>query len=659
MSIYRPTWERKRSRCAVSFRHMFVVLHLLVGSELLLAQEFSEVSDSLTPVYLSTLDWADFDNDHDLDLFVTGITLNTQMVWNIYRNDGMNGFNVTSNDWPGFSCGTVDWGDYDADGDMDFVVTGFHPDSDGMPRPTTKIFENKNSLFTELHTEILDVAFGASAWGDYDNDGDLDLIVAGETREGGGHYVTKLYRNRGKRCFEDSGVVLPSVSNGAVEWGDYDNDGDLDLVIAGSGQCFIYRNNGQAGFEPAGMNLLPVSNASAAWGDYDNDGDLDLIACGHSGSQKVSIIYRNDNTCFTNIEAGLLGTQSGSAAWGDYDNDGDLDLILTGGYQTLLYENKGNDSFELFSNDFPGVTQGAAKWADYDDDGDLDLALAGDFMMKIYQNNCSRTNHPPTAPEESWASVVSSNEVSFSWNSGQDSLTSVSGLTYNIFVGTSPDSVDVVPPHADPMSGWRFKPAPGNVHEAHSWSLVFQPVTNTELAVKSLSVPSSLAASNGTALLFDLPYATNLYWGVQSLDTSHVGSEFITGTIALPDNDLDGMNDLLENILGTRTDSNDSDMDGASDLFEYVSGTDPSVYTAPEDLFSIEEVFQSENGTNTLVRWNGVDGRFYTVQFTTNLVEGWTDSEFAGAPGRGGRMVYTGRTERASMFYRVFVDLHP
>jgi hypothetical protein len=649
----------KRSRYTVSLRNLCVVLNLLTGSIVILAQDFIEVSSSLTPIRMSSLDWADFDNDHDLDLLVTGITRDTQTVCNIYRNDGTIGFNVVSNDLPGFQCGTVDWGDYDADGDMDFIITGYNSDTDGIPQPTTKIFENKKCRFKELHSEILDVAFGASAWGDYDNDGDLDLVISGETREGFGQYETKLYQTHWKRHFIDSGIVLPGILYGALEWGDYDNDGNLDLIIAGSDQCFIYRNNGQAGFEPAGMNLLPVRNAAVAWGDYDNDGDLDLIVCGDSNSGSISIIYRNDNTCFTNIEAGLLGTQNGSADWGDYDNDGDLDLILTGRFQTLLYENTGSDSFELIPNSFPGVTYGHAKWADYDGDGDLDLAIAGDFVLKIYQNNCSQINLPPWSPETSCASVVSSNEVSFSWSSGSDSLTSVSGLTYNIFVGTSSNSVDVVPPHADPESGWRLTPAVGNMQESHSWSLVFQPTTNTDVEAESLSKPGLLATASSPTLLYDLPYATNLYWGVQSLDASHTGSEFFTGSIALPDNDHDGMNDLLENILGTSTNNIDSDLDGACDLFEYVSGTDPSLYTAPEDLFCIDDVFHSEMGTNTLVQWNGIDGRFYTVQCTTNLTEEWINTEFVSEPGTSGQMVYTGRNERVSMFYKVNVDLHP
>jgi hypothetical protein len=79
-----------------------------------------------------------------------------------------------------------------------------------------------------------------------------------------------------------------------------------------------------------GAGLTDVSSCSLAWGDYDNDGDLDLALAGNDGSTLISKIYRNDGGTFTDISAGLTGVQSCSLAWGDYDNDGDLDLAIAG-----------------------------------------------------------------------------------------------------------------------------------------------------------------------------------------------------------------------------------------------------------------------------------------------------------------------------------------
>ena len=106
---------------------------------------------------------------------------------------------------------------------------------------------------------------------------------------------------------EQTAISLPGVDWGSVEWGDYDSDGDLDIVVAGTagspiyaGICRIYCNNGDNTFtEQTSINLPGVNGSSVAWGDYDNDGDLDIILTGDLGSiNNISKIFRNngDNT---------------------------------------------------------------------------------------------------------------------------------------------------------------------------------------------------------------------------------------------------------------------------------------------------------------------------------------------------------------------------
>ncbi len=98
-----------------------------------------------------------------------------------------------------------------------------------------------------------------------------------------------------------------------------------------------------------------LSGSSVAWGDYDNDGDLDILLTGNGAGAIISRVYRNDDGTFTDIEAGLPGVASSSVAWGDYDNDGDLDILLTGVGISRIYRND-DGTFTDIEAGLPGVS---------------------------------------------------------------------------------------------------------------------------------------------------------------------------------------------------------------------------------------------------------------------------------------------------------------
>jgi len=87
--------------------------------------------------------------------------------------------------------------------------------------------------FTEISTALPDICFSNVAWGDYDSDGDLDILMTGETDSS---YVSRVYRNDGSNVFTDIEAGLLGLTRGkdAARWGDYDNDGDLDVLICGT-----------------------------------------------------------------------------------------------------------------------------------------------------------------------------------------------------------------------------------------------------------------------------------------------------------------------------------------------------------------------------------------------------------------------------------------
>jgi len=333
---------------------------------------------SLTDVYHSAVAWGDYDNDGDLDIVLSG-DASSGPVSRVYRNDGGGAFTDIGAGLTGVSDGSVAWGDYDNDGDLDILLSG-----DASSGPVSRVYRNDGGgAFTDIGAGLTGVSDGAVAWGDYDNDGDLDILLTGDTGSGA---VSIVYRNDGGGVFSGISAGLVGVTRGAVDWGDYDNDGDLDVLLSGwrgaGASSTVYRNDGGGTFTNIDPHLAAVASSAVAWGDYDNDGDLDILLTGFGGSGNVSMVYRNDGGAFTDIGAGLTGVSEGAVAWGDYDNDGDLDILLTGrsasgAGMSIVYRNDGGGTFTDIGAGLFGVHYSDAAWGDYDNDGDLDILLAG------------------------------------------------------------------------------------------------------------------------------------------------------------------------------------------------------------------------------------------------------------------------------------------
>jgi hypothetical protein len=284
-----------------------------------------------------------------------------------------------------FGCS---WGDYDDDGYLDMIVGNGIGDANALYR------NNGDGTFTRITTNLIATTIGDTdgvVWGDYDNDGHLDLFAANW------QIPSFLFRNDGHGNFtrvSAAEIALAAADSNGCGWGDYDNDGFLDLVIAnGSVQNaqqneHLYRNNGDGGFTRILTGPVPNSgaiNGVPAWGDYDNDGKLDLaMSAGGPGATSVMFLFHNEGggNFSTVTKFPTLGPGEGGVEWGDYDNDGDLDLL--GGRwdppAVIVYRNDGGGVFtRLLVASFNARPQGAS-WGDYDNDGWLDFFIYTGFV---------------------------------------------------------------------------------------------------------------------------------------------------------------------------------------------------------------------------------------------------------------------------------------
>ncbi|MCF6269927.1 MAG: T9SS type A sorting domain-containing protein [Melioribacteraceae bacterium] len=458
---------------------------------------FTSVSAGFYNSSRGASEWGDYDNDGDLDVLITGSS-NTVL----YKNTN-GSFSSVSTSLTVTSNGYAAWGDYDNDGGLDIALIG----TNGSSVPTSKIYRNDGGdTFTDISAALTGVNYGSCDWGDYDNDGDLDLAITGNIGSSVGS--TKIYTNN-NGVFTDASISLTGAFNSFLKWVDIDNDKDLDLFVlghTGSGKLTkIYRNDGGGSFTSIITNLPNVGDCNIAFGDYDSDGDID-IAMPYLSS--TGVYSNNGSGGFSKVWSGPSLTY-GFADWGDYDNDGDLDLLLAGWIQvpsekiTRVYRNDGSNTFVDISAGLTGLQQGAASWGDYDGDNDLDLAVIGytgsvDKTI-IYENFRNTSNTAPNAPSN-LATSVNDNTITFSWDKATDAQTSQNALTYNLVVGTTDGGSDVFSGMVNATSGYRRIPTQGNTGHTNSWTL--NNLTNGQ----------------------------SYYWKVQTIDNTFTGSVFTAGT---------------------------------------------------------------------------------------------------------------------------------
>ena len=475
------------------------------ADEFVKTEDFTLLTTNLTGLSHGVIKWGDYDNDGDLDLLQTGWIGDTdQFRARIITNTG-SGFEDSGIALTGLSGSTscsADWIDFDNDNDLDIIITG-RLDGDELVKKTL-LYRNDAGTFTLIEeTGIEDVSSSCVKWADINRDGTYDLLLSGR---GAIRDYNQIYLNS-LGNFTASPFFLGPTQGGENSLVDIDKDGDIDIFTCGSNfnPSAFHINNGDGTFTKKDTEIPEMTNASVDWADMDNDGDLDVAIMGKIENDPVLHIYRNDGmpanggTWFSLADS-FTGVESGDLAWADYDNDGDVDLAVTGnraGYQPgtfILVNDQG--SFTEAGYDLVPLGRSALDWGDFDNDGDLDLALqgyAGGETVTTIYRNNRQTMNTPPQVPGQLHAVMDGDTLVFSWDMAQDEETPSNGLCYNLYIFTTVHGPAVLSSMSE--DDFLRKTFPGNV-------------------------------GNRTNLKLVNPASANYYWSVQSIDQGFAASPF-------------------------------------------------------------------------------------------------------------------------------------
>ncbi len=455
----------------------------------ILTKSLSNVLPGLSNARLS---WGDFNNDGLMDLAVMGERADGSSFTAIYQNKAGTLTDLGLTNLPLLN-GDLKWADINNDGWLDLLAVGQF----STTKNRVQLFTNRKSFFEITEPKTIPALKNSTiAFGDHDANGTNDLVIIGAdslnnprsyllNNDGKGNFVIDNY------FFTNN--IIPAMCDGDIRFIDFDLDGDLDLIFAGSDKLDKETARGIGGIKvntlldqkntinyinSSSFNItyvggLNLSNAKFDLGDVDNDGDMDIVLIGtnqNGGSNSVSspivkmIKNLSKENRSTNIYNNFINTQEsvidsvdrGSVKFADYNNDGLLDLGYSGSNKLgspttkILLNMGGFNNFDTVRNvALPQYSASTIAWADFDNTGTVDLIVAGEnkgvSALSVFVNEQGENkNLPPNIPKALNVTDFGLGRLMLSWTAPEDDRSVKNSLYYQIRIGTTAGGSEIM-----------------------------------------------------------------------------------------------------------------------------------------------------------------------------------------------------------------------